>query len=50
MDDLVDLGSLDDLRILDLVGNFVCSYVNRIDMIEMLLCPKKHVKYNPGIM
>jgi thiamine pyrophosphokinase len=49
LDDLIDMGGLGDLHILDLSGNFVVTYITRINMIEMLLCPKKYVKYNPGI-
>lgn len=48
LDDLIDMGHLPDVHIIDLSGNFVTTYITRINMIEMLLCPKKYVKYNPG--
>ena len=50
LDDLIDIGGLRDLHILDLSGNYVMTYITRINMVEMLLCPKKYIKYNPGIM
>lgn len=51
LDDLIDMGILEELRVLDIQGNFVCSYMSRINLIETLLCPKKYVKYNPvGIL
>lgn len=47
LDDIIDMGILEDLRILDISGNYVCTYVARVNMIENILCPKKYVKYNP---
>jgi hypothetical protein len=47
LDDIVDMGILEELRILDISGNYVCNYITRVNMIEIILCPKKYVKYNP---
>ena len=46
LEDLVDLGGLEELHILDLSNNYVVTYITRINMVEMLLCPKKYIKYN----
>lgn len=42
MDDIIELGSLDCLEILEYGGNPVCAYMKWINMLKVLLYPEKY--------
>ena len=46
LDDLVELGTLKDLRELNILENPVCGYLLRIKIIQFLLFPEKYKKYD----
>ena len=47
LEDLIELGTMQHLSILDFSSNPVCNYLSRINILEQLLCPKKYAKYDP---
>ena len=46
LEDLIELGTMQHLNIIDFSNNPLCIYLTRINILEELLCPKKYAKYD----